>query len=397
MISKNLLVASLATLPLVVSLHAGSPLLKLTDDGSASIFFVADASAQFSDNIFYRADKTSDGIYTLAPGLNLVAGGEGNSKFNLVVKEALTAYWNNTQLNNQRTLVDATYKYDAGQAFKAELSAGYHQYVQPSNQTAVAGDIVKNDAYNAGVNAEYRVTEKSTVTVGGTYNGIRYTNYQGLFNDQDAFGIPVSWLYSVTDKLDLGFMYSYGYTDLYKNDTQSGAGFHDGNQQTHFGGLRARGSITEKLKLEANAGIGYSELKSVFVGAPTEDNTTFNFNLTSTYAVTEKLTASLSGGRNFSVGAQGQQITSTNGLLGLDYAISEQWSAGANTGYTNQQFAGAGAGTDRIFNAGANVTFKPNKYWNLSLAYTYLNDDTTRPGADDFDNNVVTLSASFRY
>lgn len=397
MIPKSLLVASLAVIPFAATVQAASPLLKLSDDGSANLFFVADASATYNDNIFYRKDKTADSIYTLAPGINLVVGNDSSSKFDLVFKEALTAYWDNSKLNNQRANLDAKYTYDAQSAFSATIAAGYHQLVQATNQTNVAGDIVKNETYNASIDTSYRVTEKSRITAGGNYNGTRYTSYTDLFNDQDSFSVPVSWLYAITDKLDLGFTYQYTNTEVYRSDLQTGAGFRTGNQQIHFAGLRATGAVSEKLKLEANAGVGYAELKSIFVGVPNEDNTSFNFNLNATYAITEKLTGTLSGGRNFSVGAQGQQITTTSGNLGLNYAISEKWSAGGSAGYMNQEFAGAGAGDDRIFTAGLNVNFTPDKYWKLTLGYNYFNDDTTRPGADDFDNNLVSFSASLRY
>lgn len=385
MISKNILVAALA-LPLTGTAFAGSPLLPLNDDGSAAVFFVADATAAFNDNIFYQKDKTDDVIFTVAPGFELVAGGEGNTKFNLVFKEALSAYVDNNQLNSQLANLDATLAYDAGGATKVAVTGGFHQTAQPNNQIAIAGDIVTTDTFYAGADAQYKATDKSKITFGGRYSGVRYTAYEQLFNDTDSFSVPASWLYAVTDKLDAGLSYRYTYTDISANSL----GFNGGDQQVHFVGLTANGDVTPKLNVAASAGVGYSELTRD--DGNDRDDTTFNFSLTGTYAATEKTTLSLTGAREFSVGAQGQQVTTTRGIFGVNYAIDEQWSANANAGYTVQDFA---PGEDRILTAGCGVAYTPNKFWKFGANYSYMNDDSNRVA--DFDNHIVSITASLKY
>ncbi len=388
MLNKTILVAALSALPFGASTFAGSPLISLTEDGSAAIFFVADASATYSDNIYYQKNKTDDVIFTVAPGFELVAGGDGNTKFSVVFKEAFNAYLDNDQLNTQLANVDAKLTYDTGSPLKATLTGGFHQTAQPNNQVAgiIQNDIVTTDTFYAGLNAELQATEKSTLVTGARYNGVRYTNYGDLFNDTDSFSIPVSWYYSVTEKLQAGFTYQYTYTDI------AGSAFSpSGDQQIHFGGLTARGEVTDKLKLEANAGIGYSEL-SRDNGFGGQDDTTFNFSLTSTYAATEKVTLSLTGAREFSVGALGQQLTTTRGVFGVNYAFAEDWSANANTGYAVQEF---NPGKDNIFSAGAGLAYTPNKYWKISANYSYMYDDSTRVA--NFDNHMFSLSASLKY
>lgn len=390
MFSKNILFAALTALPFAGSAFAGSPLLPLNEDGSTAIFFVADATAAYNDNIFYQKDKTGDVIFTVAPGFELVAGGDGNTKFNLVFKEALTAYVDHSQVNNQLANVDAKLDYEAGGPAKVSLEGGFHQTAQPTNQTVQAGDIVTTNQFNAGATGEYKATEKSTLVSGVRYNGIRYTNYEYLYNDLDTFSVPVSWYYGITDKLDAGLTYQYTYSGISENAIQSALGVKAGNQQIHFIGLSSRGQVTDKLKLEANAGVGYARLSGG--SAEGTNDTTFNFSLTSTYAVTEKLTMSLTGAREFSVSAVGGQVTTTRGVLGANYAISESWSTNASIGYMDQAFAN---GKDRIFTTGAGVAYAPNKYWKLGANYSYMNDDSTRIG--DFDNHIFSFTASLKY
>lgn len=399
MLSQKALAVALATLPLVGGVtFASSPLIPLTSDGSAAIFFVADASATYNDNIFFQNSKTDDVIFTVSPGFELVAGGDGNSKFDLLFKEDLVSYLDNDNLNNQRANIDATYTYDAQQALKATIAAGFHQTAQATNQTNIAGDIVRTNNFYGKFDAAYRATEKSTITAGAGYNGTRYTNFETTFNDQDSFNIPLSWQYAVTDKLNAGFTYAYTHTNISPNSGFQ-AGLADGTQEVHFAGLTANGSVTEKLKLEANAGVGFSSIDTIdgLNSSDKEENTTFNFSLKSTYLVTEKLTATLEGGRNFGVGALGQQTTTTNGTFGLQYAIDEAWSTNASVGYMNQDFAGIGGGTDKIITASLGVGYQLNKYVKFGVNYAYYNDDTDRPGAQNFDNNTVAFTASVKY
>ena len=385
------ILALIAALPLVA--QAGSPLIRLNEDGSSNIQFTGEASASYNDNIFYQNNKSSDTIFTVAPGLELNVGGDGNSKFKVTAKETFSSYSDHSDVNTQLGSIDALYTYDAQSAFKARVGAGLAQKAQPTTQTApVAGTIVRTLETNAFAIGEYKMTEKSSVETGVKYNGTRYTNgWDRSFNDQDSYSIPVSWFYAITDKLDAGFTYQYTFTDLTKT---AGGGLEPGQQDIHFFGLTTRGQVTEKLKVEANAGIGMLSVSDRAFGG-NDDTTTFNFGLAATYAVTEKLTTFISGNRNFSAGANAQAVTTTAGNVGVNYAIDQAWTATAYTGYMVQDFD-LGNRKDDIFTAGASVTYAINKYWKTTLSYSYMNDSTNLAGGD-FDNNIIAISASVKY
>lgn len=381
-----------ALLPLIS--EAGAPLLRLNEDGTSNIQFLGDASVSYNDNIFYRKDKTSDTIFNVSPGLELNVGGDGNSKFKVTARESFSFYTDNNDLNSQLGSLDALYTYDAQSRFKGRVGAGISQRAQPSNLTAVAGGIIKTLETNALAIGEYKVTEKSSIETGVTYNGIRYTNDDaGRFNDQDSISIPVSWYYSITEKFSAGLTYKYTFTDLLKSTLNP----EPGSQEIHFIGLTARGKATEKLSLEANAGVGMLSISDRRLGgvSANDDYATFNFGLKANYAVTEKLTTFVSGNRLFSAGAQAQAVTTTGINVGANYTINEDWAATAYTGIMRQEFDTGGR--DNIFTAGTSLSYAINKYWKTSLSYSYLTDSTNRPGASGFDNNIVTLSASVRY
>lgn len=389
------ILALLATLPLAATLaHAGSPLIKLNDDGSANIMFTGTASATYNDNIFYQHDKDSDLIYSIAPGLELNVGGDGNSKFTVTASETFNTYSDFSDLNNNLAAINALYTYDAGSRFKGRIGAGFTQQVQPTILTAVQGDIVETTNMNGQAIGEYKLTEKSSIETGVRYNGIRYTSYENIYNDQDSFSVPVTWLYSVTDKLFAGFTYQYTYTDLTKADAPGA--LEPGKQSVNFVGLTLRGQATEKLSVETNAGIGFLSITDRALGLGGDsDQTTFNFSLSANYAVTEKLSAFVSGARNFSAGAVAQGVTTTEGRIGVNYAISEAWVASAYTGLSNQKYDTGGA--DDIFTFGASASYIINKYWRATLSYSYMNDSTDRVGVKDFNNNIIALSASVKY
>lgn len=393
MIQRTL--ALLATLPLAASIaQAGSPLIKLNDNGSSNIMFTGTASATYNDNIFYQNNKDSDVIYSIAPGLELNVGGDGSSKFVVTAAETFNIYSDFTDLNNSTAALNALYTYDAGSAFKARVGAGLNQRVQPTLLTAVSGKIVKTTELNGQAIGEYKATEKSTIETGARYNGTRYNTLKDVFNDQDSISVPVSWLYAVTDKLNAGFTYQHTFTDLTKSDAP--AALEPGKQNVDFIGLTARGQATEKLSLETNAGIGFLSItdRDAALGGDS-DSTTFNFSLKADYAITEKLAANLTGGRSFSAGANAQGVTTTEGRFGLNYAISEAWVANAYTGLSNQKYDTGG--DDDIFTAGTSVSYIVNKYWRTTLSYAYMHDNTSRLGVKDFDNNIIALSASVKY
>lgn len=389
------ILALLATLPLAASIaQAGSPLIKLNDDGSANIMFTGTASATYNDNIFYQNNKDSDLIYSIAPGLELNVGGDGNSKFTLTASETFNTYSDFSDLNNNVANINALYVYDAGSRFKGRVGAGFTQQVQPTILTAVQGDIVETTNLTGQAIGEYKLTEKSSIETGVRYNGIRYTSYENIYNDQDSVSVPVTWLYSVTDKLFAGFTYQYTFTDLAKADAP--AALEPGKQTVNFVGLTLRGQATEKLSVETNAGIGFLSITDRALGLGGDsDQTTFNFSLSANYAISEKLSAVVTGTRSFSAGAVAQGVTTTEGRVGLNYAISEAWVASAYTGLANQKYDTGGK--DDIFTAGASASYIINKYWRTTLSYSYMNDNTGRPGVQDFDNNIIALSASVRY
>lgn len=393
MISKYILVAALGALPLAA---IASPLIPLNSDGSSAIFFVADASITYSDNIFYQPNKTNDEIYRIAPGFELVAGGDGNNRFDLVFKYDLAAYGNHHDLNNQLAKVNAKYVFDAQSAFKATVTGGFNQLAQPTFETAtvVTDQLVKTNNFNGGATVEYKLTEKSTVVVGGNYSGIRYDSFSDRFNNLDTYSIPVSWYYAVTEKLDAGFTYQYGHSTIHSN---SGAqtGLSNGKQNSQFLGFSLRGKATEKLTIEGNAGAGYVDTD--FVGSGSADSTTFNFNLKAAYAITEKLSASISAGRNFGVSAQGDQTVNTNVNLGLSYAITENWSANGSIGYMVQEFDGNAANgrKDKIITASVGTAYKINKYFDVGAQYSYFHDDAVN--AQNFNYNMVSITAGVKY
>ena len=254
--------------------------------------------------------------------------------------------------------------------------------------------LVHTNNFNGGANVEYKVTEKSTLVAGGNYAGTRYTSYAERCNNTDTFVIPVSWYYNVTEKLGAGFTYQYTNTSIMAN---SGAqtGLANGSQNIHFGGLTLRGKATEKLDIEANAGAGYVDID--YVGGNSTHNTTFNFNLKATYDITEKLSATLSGGRNFGVSAQGDQTINTNVNFGLNYAITDKLSANAGVGYMEQTFEGLATNgrKDKIITANAGVSYKINQYFNVGATYSYFHDQVNT--SPNFDYNIVSITAGVKY
>lgn len=387
----------------VVAVQAASPLLKFGD--GAVGYVVADAGTSYTDNLFGTHNKKSAVSFYVTPGIQLVMGGDSANTFTLTAKERLTAYANHSDLNSAQADIRAKYKYDAGSRLRVDAEGGFRQTTQNTNTISQDGDLIRRNIYDVGVGVSYDLTSKSLLEVGGNFSSTSYRNFRTQYNDQDVYSVPVSWLYQITDKTKLGFTYSYTYTDLDAVDGGAANSYgviDPGYQQVHYLGATARGELSSKINYRLTAGVGYNEFNDRVIsvlGVPVDDNpdgTTFNFELSADYQISEKVKATLMGGRKFEVGGQAQDITNTYVRLNANYLIATQWEANAYAGFSYQEFDDSRSdGTDKISTLGASVSYLPSDYWRVTLGYGLQYNDSDRIAS--YSINTVSLTATLKY
>lgn len=390
--------------------QAASPLLDLGENACA--YFICEANITYDDNIFVRSrpQKTDDVIFFISPGLQIDIGRETTNRLTITARERLIAYVDHDNLNTQLASVDAAYIYDAQSRLSAKITAGFEQSAQ--NDNTASGNftdefIIERNLYRAGILLDYKLTDKSLFEAGFNYNGEFFATERERFNDRQTYSVPVSWLYSAWEKLFVGATYTYSHTEIskagwQKNPTPSQPRDVDpGSQDVHFVGLTARGPLSEKISLSANAGVGYQDFRkrSDWLGG-SESGTTFNFSVAAEYHPTEKLSTNLTAGRRFDVGAEAQGITNTFFNLNANYYINQRWQVGGDIGFSSQSFDNAAwygvTRKDDIFSAGLDLTFLPTRYWRFNLGYSYINNHSNYTWAH-YSVNRVRFSASLKY
>ena len=114
------------------------------------------------------------------------------------------------------------------------------------------------------------------------------------------------------------------------------------------------------------------------------------------YAYSEKVGFNLAGSRGFNTGTQGQNIESTNGSLGVNYAYSDSISLQATLlGYTYSEYLGS-TRNDNTYTTGVTVNWQAYTWLTLSAGYTYFMNSSSAPNAT-YNINVVTISAMVKY
>ncbi|MBR4597437.1 MAG: hypothetical protein IKO42_03450, partial [Opitutales bacterium] len=251
---KLSLLASLAVLG--SSAYAAGPLLQIGDDLDVS--FIGSAIGTWTNNVTWNTNKTYDDYCVTAR-----VGGEavyGKSKaFTVTAKayEDLNRYMKHERFNSNLTnvFVNGVYQSDV---FNAGAHFSFVQSAQNTDTTINGNNLARTNNIKAGVNGSYIVSNKLIVDAGFDYLYTRYTNEKELYTDTNAYVVPVSLLYKITDRLSLGLSYQYRQTNYLDNNMSEAKeisrALYGDRTRDHFFGLTLRGELTSRLSTELYVG-----------------------------------------------------------------------------------------------------------------------------------------------
>ena len=170
------------------------------------------------------------------------------------------------------------------------------------------------------------------------------------------------------------------------------------NRNDHFGGLTVRGELLPKLTATVYAGVTYRDPGgSVYVQS--EDDTTFAFNATLGYALTEKIGLFAKGARDFGNAANRQSSINTSGEFGINYRPFEQIVTTASFVYLNTQYQMNLGGLDRdddTYIARAGISYLPNKFITVSANYRYFANSSNVAYAT-YNQHLVDITFAVKY
>lgn len=351
-----------------------APFLAVGD--GAELFVTGQLSIASNDNVMLSsANQVSDTVYGINPGLDLVFGKGSLTQGHLGFVENITRYGSNSSLNTELPVIDFSSKYDDGKT-QFSTHAGYQELNQ-NTVDARSNNLVRSNVTDLSATGEFGIAPKSRLGVSADYNNTDYVSSN--FNDLSTFTIPVTYYYATTPKVDL----SAGIR--YRNNTLQG-----GPNSTDLSYLVGfRGKFTPKLNGSVQVGYGQRD----FSGGTLADGDLFAVNASLNYAVTAKTTFQLNVSNDFgydSVGNQQKNFT-VGGVLTSN--ISEVLSVSASLSTRSIEYL---TRTDHFTAGSLGLNYTVNHYLTLTASYNYSSNSSDLAPVE-FDNNIFSLSASFRY
>ena len=355
------------------------PKIDLGDN--AALHLTADLNARYDDNVFVTKDnKVSDEILSAAPGLAFQFGQNSLTNGELSYEENFLHYVHKSAPDAHLAIGSANFGYSDSR-LTVNGDGSFQQFYQNQENFFVAGQrlLVRRDELDLGSNAEVNLTEKTSAGVGANY---AHTHYRtpGLV-DNNSFGMPVNFYYAVWPKVDLSAGYSYRQTKT----AVTGSGSRENDNYYNIG---ARGDFTPKLN--GNFSVGYTTSSFTSGGR----NSTLAFNGSFGYEVSAKTSGTLAVSRNYSTGAQGEQLISTNLSLGASTLFSPQWQAGATIGY--QHVAYPSVRRDDYVDGSVSATYIYSQNITATASYMLRRNASSISNAEFLDNSL-SFSADLKY
>ncbi len=379
---KKLLIS---TALLASAFSAGAaPLVTIGDQ--LDLFFRGAVIGSWDSNILNARGgptKWDDYMATIRLGAEADYGRHSKFKANIKFYEDINRYLDHNEFNSELANVFATASYTET-VFTVDANFSFQQLRQNSATIGYGlPDIVRRDAYNAGINGSYEFSEKLFGEVGFSWYAEKFVDYTDIYSDQDVYSIPVSLLYRLSPKISVGLSYQFRYSEF------TGGSSNLPNRYDNFGGVTLRGEIAPKLTTVIYAGIQ----SRTYDGSGMDDNMNFAFSARFDYAVTDKITTFVKGFRDFANGASRQSSTNTGMEMGATYAISPFVKAVGSFAYTNADYYGSNR-EDDTFVPRIGVFYTPNKYISLGANYRYLDNSSN---VNPYMGHNVSLDFTVRY
>ena len=368
---------------------SAAPLVTIGDQ--LDVFFKGSVFGRWDSNITYAsADKINDYSAVFRVGMEADYGRNSKFKANVKFYEDLIRYAEEKRFNANLSNVAFKASYEES-ALRVDANFSFNQRYQNSSTTyeaARAGQLVRYDDYAAGFLVSYDFTDKIGAEIGGQW---RYMEYQGkwsdIYSDLNIYSVPVSVLYRITEKISAGLSYQYRYNTFSGGQYLPGYG---DKRNDHFGGVTVRGELLPKLTVTAYAGVGYRDPNGNM-----SSDTTFSFNATIGYALTEKIGLFATGYRDFGNGASRQSIILSSGEFGVNYSVYTNVTLTGSFAFMNSKYQDSIRDDDEYI-VRAGISYTPNKFFIIGANYRYINN-ASNIATSCYMQHLVDISVSLKY
>lgn len=384
-----------------------SPILRVGED--VDVYFTARARLEYNSNLFTGSATTLPNQGTswlVGPGLSVDFFKEANFSSSFNYRRDYVRFFNSKLrgLDDERDVGGASFTYDGGGPLTLRLEGNYQEDARNTPETAVQSDnggtLLRQTNYAQSVVTGYRLTEKLNLSLSAKHSSNRYdpklidlpAPLADIYNtdrltESEGWSFPFDIRYQVRERLNLGFAYEHGHTNITKarNATQDAPypGF-----TKDFYGLTLSGQPTTSGKLDATLRVG--SLHSVYDGGVDARNS-LSYSASLTHTLTEKTNHTLSFSDDASISVNGRRNEGRSYQYVLNYVKDDAFRAAAYVGYTLSDVQSTA--NIRTGSYGVNMTYSPDSHWVFVASYALT--QAYRPAA--YDVHEFALEANLRW
>jgi hypothetical protein len=397
-----------------------SPLVQIGND--CDLFFDASTYMEVTDNLYSGAVKTSATSLLVTPGLALEYGKDSALSVEFKASRSLV-HFNGSQfagLEDERDALSLGVTYADGGPLKLSLNSSYRVtarnddlQMQGVSNTVIGATLVRQGNYVHNFRADYKLTERLSVGLGYVNSFNQYldpvtiVSGGGLstFNtnplaELNTKSIPLSFDYQAFEKLSFGLVLQHEETDFSAAPyLSSGPGSSARPALDHqrlekdFAGLTAKGQLTESGKLNGVFRAGFNRYN--FDNTETQTDPSYSISLS--HVLTERLSHSLTLGRDISAATTNGRMESLTYNYGVSYAAAEDLDFSLSIAKSDVEVdANSLLTTIDTMTYILGASYKYNSHLSFQANYNFTDAKASNAMAT-FNANTFSVSASFRY
>ena len=347
--SRFLLAASALTVSTLVqgaNWVPTSPLVQIGND--CDLFFDSSSYLEVTDNLFSGSVKKSATQWLVTPGVALEYGKDSALSVEFKASRSLV-HFNGSQfagLEDDRDALSLAVTFADGGPLKLSLNSSYRVtarnddlQMQGVSGSVIGATLVRQANYIHNFRADYKLTERLSVGLGYVNSFNQYLDPVTIVNSSSTYNtnplaelntqsMPLSFDYQAFEKLSFGLVLQHDVTDFSAApylDT-SGAprpALDHQRLEKDFYGLTAKGQLTESGKLNGVIRAGFNRYNF----DNTEAQTDPSYSVSLSHVLTERLSHSLTLGRDINAATTNGRMESLTYNYGLSYAAAEDLDA----------------------------------------------------------------------
>ncbi len=394
-----------------------SPLVQIGND--CDLFFDSSAYLEVTDNLYSGAVKKSATSWLVTPGLALEYGKDSALTVEFKASRSFVNFAGAefSGLEDDRDALSLGVTFADGGPLKLSLNSSYRVtarnddlQMQGVSGSVIGATLVRQANYVHNFRADYKLTERLSVGLGYIRSFNQYLDPVTIVNsgvstfntnpltELNTQSMPLSFDYQAFEKLSFGLVLQHDVTDYssapYFNSTAAARPALDHQRlEKDFAGLTAKGQLTESGKLNGVVRAGFNRYN--FDNTATQTDPSYSVSLS--HVLTERLSHSLTLGRDISASTTNGRMDSITYVYGVAFAAAEDLDFNLSVSKSDVEVAANSLLTTidtMTYVLGA--SYKYNSHLSFQANYNFT-DASSSNATSTFNSNTFSVSAAFRY